>query len=138
MARITGKNGQIKQGTTVIANITDWSLDAKIPIADATAMGDAFATKLSLIREWAGQIKGVYGNAAEATLLLDSSFFAATTVGGATSGKVTLHLMPDAATAEDLSGDAYLDFALSVDKSKPNEFTAKFTGTGALTHTPNS
>ena len=136
MARITGKNGQVKQGATVIANITDWSLDAKIPTADATAMGDAFATKLSLIRDWSGQIKGNYGNAEEATLLLDSSFFAATTSGGATSGKVTVSLYPDAAATECFTGDCYIDFALSADKAKTNEFTAKLTGTGTLTHTP--
>ena len=136
--RITGKNGTVKQGSTTVAFITDWSLDMKIPIADLTAMGDAFVTKLSLIREWSGTIKGQYGNAAEATLLVDSSFFAATTSGGATSGKVTIHLLPDASTAEDYYGDVYLDFSISVDKSKGNEFSAKFTGTGTLTHTPNA
>ena len=138
MSRISGKNGSVKQGSTTVALITDWSLDMKIPVADATAMGDAFAQKLSLIRDWSGTIKGQYGNAAEATLLVDSSFFGATTSGGATSGKVTLHLLPDAATAEDYYGDAYCDFSISVDKSKVNEFTAKFTGTSTLTHTPNS
>jgi hypothetical protein len=134
MARITGKNGTIKIGSTPIANITDWSLDAKIPLADATAMQDAFATKLSLIREWSGTVKGIYGNAAEAVDILNS-FLNATTSGGPTSGKVTVHLMPDAAGTEDFYGDCYMDFALSVDKGKANEFTAKFTGTGALSHT---
>lgn len=135
MARITGKNGTIKIGGTVVAMIQDWSLDAKIPLADATSMGDQFAEKRSLIREWSGQIKGVYGNADEQTLIR-SSFFGATTDGGGTSGKVTLDLYPDAAATEKFSGDVYIDFALSVDKAKANEFTAKFTGTGALTRTP--
>lgn len=134
MARITGKNGTVKVGSTTIAFITDWSIDAKIPIADATAMGDAFAQKLSLIREWSGQIKGHYGNAAEQITLLNS-FLNATTSGGATSGVVTLHLFLDAAATEEFTGDAYVDFSVSADKSKPNEFSAKFTGTGTLTHT---
>ncbi len=138
MARITGKNGTVKQGSTTIAFITDWSIDAKIPVADATAMGDQFAQKLSLIRDWSGTIKGHYGNAAEATLLVDSSFFAATTDGGATSGAVTVHLKPDSATNEDYYGSCYIDFSVSVDKSKANEFTAKITGTDTLTHTPNA
>lgn len=134
MARITGKNGQIKVGGNVIAIITDWSLDAKIPLADATAMGDQFAVKLSLIREWSGQVKGVYGNAAEQIDILNS-FLNATTDGGPTSGQVTLDLYPDAAATEKFSGNVYMDFALTVDKAKSNEFTAKFTGNGTLTHT---
>lgn len=137
MARITGKNGQIKIGSTVVAGITDWSIDLKIPIADATAMGDVMASKLALIREWSGQVKGVYGNASEQTLIL-SSWVAATTSGGSTGGQVTLVLYPDAATAENWSGAAYLDFALNVDKAKTNEFTAKAAGTGTLTYTANS
>lgn len=137
MARITGKNGQVKVGSDTIANITDWSLDLKIPLADATAMGDTFEAKLSLIRSWSGQVKGEYGNAAEAVDFLNS-FLNATTSGGATSGKVTVYLYPDASTAEVFSGDCYIDFSLAVDKAKANEFTAKITGTGALTHTANS
>lgn len=134
--RITGKNGQIKIGSTVIADITDWTLDLKIPLADATAMRDAFKKNLSLIREWSGTVKGFYGNASEQTLTL-GSFLAATTSGGATSGAVTLVLMPDAAATEQFSGSAYLDFTIGVDKSKTDEFTAKFTGTDAITYTPN-
>lgn len=136
MARITGKNGQIKIGASVIAFITDWTLDLKIPVSDATAMGDQFAQKLSLIREWSGQVKGIYGNAAESVDIMNS-FFNATTDGGPTSGAVTLVLYTDAAAAEKWSGSAYLDFSLTVDKSKTDEFTAKATGTGTLTYTPN-
>lgn len=135
MARITGKNGQIKIGANVIAVTTDWSLDAKIPLADATAMRDQFVQKLSLIREWSGQVKGFYGNAAEQIDILNS-FFNATTDGGPTSGKVTISLYPDAAGTENFSGDCYIDFSMNVDKSKTNEFTGKFVGTGTLTHTP--
>lgn len=134
MARITGKNGQIKVGGSTVAIITDWSLDAKIPLADATAMGDQFAQKLSLIREWSGQVKGVYGNAAEQVSILNS-FLNATTDGGATSGQVAIELYPDAAATEKFAGNAYIDFSLSVDKAKANEFTGKFTGNGTLTHT---
>ena len=137
MARITGKNGTIKVGAVVVADITDWVLDAKLPMADATAMGDDWAAKLSLIREWSGTLKAIYGNAAEQALLI-ASFFAATAASGATGGKVTLHLLPDAATAEDYYGDAYLDFSINADKAKANEVSYKFTGTGVLTHTPNA
>lgn len=133
--RITGKNGSIKVGGNTIAIITDWSLDAKIPTSDATAMGDQFVQKLSLIREWSGQVKGHYGSAAEQIDVLNS-FLNATTDGGPTSGSVTIALYPDAAASENFSGDAYIDFSLAVDKSKTNEFTGKFQGTGTLTHTP--
>ncbi len=136
MARITGKNGQIKIGGSVIATITNWTLDAKIPLADATAMGDQFWQKLSLIREWSGDVKGVYGNAAEQISILNS-FLNATTDGGPTSGSVTIALYPDATSpaTENFSGSCYMDFSTGADKSKTNEFTAKFTGTGTLTHT---
>lgn len=134
MARITGKNGQVKVGGSVIAIITDWSIDLKIPISDATAFGDQFAQKLSLIREWSGQIKGVYGSAAEQVSILNS-FFNATTDGGATSGSITVDLYPDAAATEKFSGAVFADFSLTVDKAKTNEFTAKITGNSTLTHT---
>lgn len=137
MARLTGKNGQIKVGGNVIASISDWSLDMKVPTADATAMADPFASKLSLIREWSGTIKGPYDNAAAHIAILNS-FINATTSGGATSGSITVDLYPDASTLEKWSGDCYVDFSLVVDKSKVNEFTAKITGTGALTHTANA
>ncbi len=137
MSRITGKNGQVKVGSDVIANLTDWSLDLKLPTADTTAMGDQFETKASLIRGWTGQVKGTYGNAAEAIDFMNS-FFNATTDGGAQSGKITVSLYTDAATAEKWVGDCFAEFSLSVDKSKPNEFTAKITGTGALVYTANS
>lgn len=135
MARITGKNGTVKVGGVVIANIQDWSIDLKIPVADATAMGDQFESKLSLIRGWTGQIKGVFGNAAEAIAILNS-FLNATTDGGPTSGQISVDLFPDAAATEKFSGNVYADFNLSVDKGKANEFTAKITGNGAITHTP--
>lgn len=134
MARITGKNGQVKVGGSVIAIITDWSIDLKIPLADVTAMQDQFAQKASLIREWSGQIKGVYGSAAEQVAILNS-FLNATTDGGATSGQIAVDLYPDGAATEKFSGNVYADFALSVDKAKANEFTAKITGNGTLTHT---
>lgn len=134
MARITGKNGQVKVGGSVIAIITDWAIDLKIPIADATAMGDQFAQKLSLIREWSGTISGHYGNAAEQVAILNS-FLNATVDGGATSGSIAVDLYPDAAATEKFSGNVYADFSLKVAKDKTNEFTAKITGNGTLTHT---
>lgn len=133
--RITGKNGSIKVGGSTIAIISDWSLDAKIPLADATAMGDQFKQQLSLIREWSGQVKGYYGSAAEQVAILNS-FLNATTDGGATSGQVAIELYPDAAGTEKFAGNVYMDFSLSVDKAKTNEFTSKFMGNGTLTHTP--
>lgn len=134
MARITGKNGQIKVGGNVIAAITDWSLDLKIPLAQATAMGDTFAQNLSLIREWSGQIKGYWGSAEE-QLAIMNSFFNATTAGGPTSGQIAVELFPDAAGTEKYAGNCYADFSLVVDKGKANEFTAKITGNGAIVRT---
>lgn len=136
MARITGKNGSLKIGANVVAAITDWALDAKVPTADATAMGDQFDVKLSLIRGWSGSFKGMYGNAGEQIDALNS-FFNATTDGGATSGKVTISLYPDAAATEVWVGDCYIETNLTVDKSKANSGSWKFTGTGALVRTPN-
>lgn len=134
--RITGKNGQIKVGGNVIASISDWALDLKIPLADATAMGDQFKTNLSLIREWTGSVTGHFDNAGAQQAILDS-FLDATTDGGPTSGQVALELFPDAAAVEKFAGNAYLDFSLKVAKDKSNEFTAKVTGNGAIAYTPN-
>lgn len=137
MARITGKNGQVKLGGTVIASIDDWTIDAKIPVADATAMGDQFHVKLSLIREWSATMKlkwepGVASNFA----VFGSAFALATTDGGNQSGKVTLDFYPDAGATEKFSGDAFIDFALKAPVGGVVESDCKAVGTGALTHTP--
>jgi hypothetical protein len=135
MARITGKNGRVKIDTVTVASISDWSLDLKVPLADATAMEDQFKVNLSLIREWSGSISGHYESAGVNDMVLDT-FLNATTDGGPQSGKVTLELFPDASATEKFSGDAFLDVTLNVGKDKTNEFSAKVTGTGTLTRTP--
>lgn len=134
MARITGKNGQIKIGGTVVASIFDWTLEAKIPVADATAMRDDYKTKLSLIREWAGTAQARWEPGVN-NELFTSTFANATTDGGHQSGKITLDLYPDENSNEKFSGDAFADFDIKVGFDKEVDASIKFTGTGSLIRT---
>jgi len=134
MARISGKNGQLKLDGSVIASIFDWKLDAKIPLADSTAMQDQYHQKLSLIREWAGSAEFRWEPGVNASLFT-STFAAATTDGGHQSGKVTLDLYPDENATEKFTGDAFCDFSLKVPHAGVVDGTVTFTGTGSLVRT---
>lgn len=135
MARISGKNGQLKVGGVTVASISAWTLDAKVPVMDATAMMDAFKLNLSGIREWAATVEGRWESGGANTDIWDS-FDTATTSGGSQSGLITVELYPDAATTEKWSGDAFADFTIKTGHDKVVEFTGKLTGTGSLTRTP--
>lgn len=137
MSRLTGKNGTIKIGGTVVASIDDWTVDAKVPVADLTAMGDQFKVKGSLIREWTATAKAKWEPGVASNLALFASGFAlATTDGGFQSGKVTVDFFPDAAATEKFSGDAFItSFNLKTPVGGPVEASVNFEGTGALTHT---
>lgn len=137
MARITGKNGKITLGGVQIATIDEWAIDAKIPTADLTAMGDSFKSKGSLIREWSATFKAKWDSTlSSVTNLFDSAFAAATTSGGPTAGKVTLVFYPDAAASEAYTGDAFVDFSLKVPVGGAVQADCKAQGTGSLVRTP--
>jgi hypothetical protein len=135
MSRITGKNGQLKIGGSVIASITAWSINAKIPVAKATAMMDQFAVNLSLIREWTADVEGIWESAGANTAVFDA-FVAATTDGGHQSGKITVDFYPDENETEKWTGDVFADFDIKVGHDKTVMFTGKLTGTGSLVRTP--
>lgn len=135
MSRITGKNGRIKVSASTVLSITNWAINAKIPIAKATAMEDSFATNLSLIREWTADVEGIWESGGANTALFDA-FVAATTSGGHQSGKITVDFFPDAAQTEKFTGDAFADFDIKVGHDKTVTFTGKLTGTGSLVRTP--
>ena len=102
-------------------------------------MGDAFKAKGSLIREWSATIKGKWDSTlSNVTNLFDSAFAAATTSGGATSGKLTFVFYPDATsgTTECYTGDGYLDFSLKAPVGGAVAFDGKIAGTGSLVRTP--
>lgn len=135
MARITGKNGRIKIGGSVVASIDNWTLDAKVPTVDLTAMGDQFKEHGSVIREWTASVDGKWESGGANTAVWDA-FVAATTDGGPTSGKITVDLYPDFAQTEKWTGDAFADFNIKVGFDKAVTFSGKLTGTGSLTRTP--
>lgn len=135
MSRITGKNAEIKVSASVVLSTRTWSINAKVPVAKATAMRDQFAVHLSLIREWSADVEGVWESGG-ANVDLWTPFENATTNGGHQSGKVTVDFYPDSAQTEKWTGDAFADFDIKVGHDKEVTFTAKLTGTGSLVRTP--
>jgi len=127
MARITGKDGKVKLGGVEVARITNWSIDTKIDIVDATAMQDAWHQKLSTFKSWTGSVEGVWENDGSNKQFWDTFLTAAT---------ATLELYPVGTATEKWSGSAFCDFSIKVAKDAVVMFTARVEGTDALTRTP--
>lgn len=109
-----------------VGDMFDWAIDLKIPVVDATAFADTFATKLAGIRTWNASASGYHV----------SSFwwdaFAGT--GGATPEfYVVFYLDGTSATSERFVGAGTIDVALEVKKDSAVAEKMSISGTGALT-----
>lgn len=60
MAVTHGKNGKIKLGSNVVAEITNYSYDESVETADSTSMGDAAMTHTSGIPGWNASVECFY------------------------------------------------------------------------------
>ena len=127
MARITGKTGAVKIGSTTVASLNGWDLNVKLDTVDATAFSDIWHVNLATFLGWSGSCTGIY-MAAGANI----DFWTAV-ISGAT---VTLLLYPDIGATENFTGTAFCDFNIKVAHNGAITFTAAFTGTGTLTRTP--
>jgi hypothetical protein len=124
-----GNNGVAKVGETptAIAEVTKFDVTETAPVADDTAMGDAWATHLTGgANNWSGS--------------LDANYYPGDTTGQAVltvGSSVSLELDPigGASGNEKLSGTATITSrAVTVDKGAVVSVTIQFTGNGELTH----
>jgi len=126
MTTYHGKNGVIKIGTDVIAEVRSFSVTETAEIADDTVQGDNSPTHLVGVLPWSGSI--------------DAFYFPADTTGQAVllaGASVALELDPIGSTSglEKLTGTATITSrAATSDKGDVVSVSFQFTGNGALTH----
>ena len=56
MATSHGKDGVVRLGAVAVAEITGFTFESSVDIADDSVMGDAFKTHLTGLKEWSGSI----------------------------------------------------------------------------------
>lgn len=66
MAKIAGRDGQLKSGATLIAHVRNWTINETSPQIDLTAMGDSFADQTAGLPSISGQMQLWWDNAADA------------------------------------------------------------------------
>lgn len=92
MARHTGKNGKVKNGTSVIDGLVSFDITEKVGTQDLSAAGDPWRSHDTTIKEWSGSITLRLDHAAAANQILragDSIGFEGYTEGDA-AGKTYL------------------------------------------------
>lgn len=125
MATHAGKEGTVKVGANVIAEIRDWSITETGETADDTSMGDSARTHLATVSSWEASINCFWDET-------DSSGQGAMTI----NTSLVLNLYPEGATGGDtfLSGTATITGVsrnAALDGLVEVSFTAQ--GNGVLT-----
>ncbi len=126
MATHIGNDGVVQIGSsTVIAEVTGFSLTETVAVADDSALGDTADTHLAGSTAWTGEVSCHWDEtdtAGQVTLRAGTS--------------VTLKLMPEGSTTGDkyYSGTATVtNFTINNARNDSVKATFSFTGNGALT-----
>jgi hypothetical protein len=123
MAVHHGKNGKVKIGSDAVANITKWSINESVEVADTTGMGDAAQTHVAGIPGWSGSMEGNYNPVDTGQEAID--------IGASIS--VGLYSDGDATGKRYFTGTATItSIATDGDMKSAVKFTANFQGNGAL------
>lgn len=121
MAVLKGYAGNIKAGTTVIGEMSDWSLDVNADIVDTSAFGDEWKTKVATQKDWSGSCNG--------RLDTSDSGQSALTIGA----DVTMNFYVD--STHYYSGNAVVEsISRSAAVAGTVDVTFNFTGNGELTY----
>lgn len=125
MSNHTGKEGIIKVGANVVAELRSWSLNETANTIDDTELSDAWKTKKTGTKEWSGSLDAFWDET-------DTLAQGALVVGA----EVTLNLYPEG----DAGGDSFfsgLAIITGVNKSAAIdgmvEISFNFEGNGVLT-----
>lgn len=105
MARYHGKNGKaVIGGSDQINEVQDWSLDINVPLADASAMGNAFTNALPGQYSASAQISCSYEPAdSDGQEAMVTALLAGTTVA------LTLYELPSATGVKYWSGNFWVE-----------------------------
>lgn len=121
MAVISGKDGTLKQGTTTIANVTNWKVNQiSNNSAWASNSTSGFKNRVAGVKDWNGTF----------SMKRDTSAVVPITIGTI----YALHLLEDG--TKEYSGDAIIDNieeAVDIDNGESISLEVTFSGAGALT-----
>ena len=137
MARIHGKNGQVKMDPTgaggatlvVVADVSEWTLDASKARVEVTAFGETNKQRVAGLPDFSGTLAGWWNDASAI------KFF--TAVLGDVA--VKLNLIPDKNTATTFfEGLANLDGSVNCSATGAVSIAGKWDAAGnwTITHTP--
>ena len=124
MATHHGNEGVVKIGSDTVGEVTEFSVESGIDVADDTVMGDTWKTHLTGQKEWSGSVSCFWDEG-------DTTGQEALTEGAS----VTLKLCPEGYTTGDkyLSGTATVTrITLSASKDAVVTRAFQFQGNGAL------
>jgi hypothetical protein len=100
MSTIHGKAGVVRNGANPVAEVTEFSIETSVSLADDTVMGDTWESHLAGIKKWSGSL----------TCFLDES----DTNGQVAldeGASVTLNLYPDGTT----TGKKYITGTVTIE-----------------------
>lgn len=123
MARVVGRNGNVKVGASTIANITDWSFDYSRPDVDQTCMGDSNAVAAKGLANVSGTISGILDDGTAG----GSALWASVIAGSAVT--LELHIKSDG--TEGFTGSAVLNFSAAMTVQGNGTFSVPYTGAGS-------
>lgn len=139
MAKVfTGRDGRLLLGTTQLAKVTSWSLEASVEMLDTTSLGDNLRSFTPGLQAFDGSASLIYykddAGTVDASSLL-RRLIRTGTGGVTTSDLVTMNLrLVDGASTRDINFNAYItsaSFSASVGEIVSAEIS--FQVTGALT-----
>lgn len=127
MGVVTGKSGNFKVSTNVVANLEEWKLDIECDMEDTTNFGsNGWEESVPTIKKWSGSVKGKWNMA-------DTSGQKA--LQDALLGGTSINAVFNVDGTNDYSGTGYVK---KVNVGQPVkgvvEFSADIQGTAALTY----
>lgn len=121
----SGSRGEVRVGTTKVAEITEWSLKMEADILDTASFGNQSRTYTKGLKEWYGSFSARWN--------MENSIarkaFQEVCLGGIT---VTLKLYID--DTHYYSGDALIEPIEAISPDGSGEMTFHFQGSGPLSH----
>jgi hypothetical protein len=125
LASIHGRGGKFQIAAAAVVEAREWTLNITRSKDEDEAFGDAWRTQLGGIKEWSGSVEFNYDPAVVA--LHDAA------LGDVV---VAVSFFPVGSTTAVYSGNAWLEFDLTVGVGGVARGTCNLEGDGALTYTP--
>ena len=131
MATIHGKSAQYKLTTDIVADMGDWSIDANLELADDSAMGDSWRSKVAGLAAWSGSASGSFNLLDTYQKVVHDLLVAATPTGTHAISRFYVN------TSSYYHGTIFIsNIRINAAIGDVIKISFSFTGSGALTYVP--